>query len=149
MKSKLTKTIEQEIYSAVNADKLGIYGCFEVSFGKGYGDQYCDFATMSSDNIFRCYEIKISASDFRSKNKLSFIGDYNYFVLPAELYEAVKSEIPWNVGVYVYRNGHCYCEKKARKRLFTIGERIDLMHGFIRSLSRFTTKIVNEAADNG
>ena len=85
MKTELTKTIEQAIYSAVGADRLGVYGCYEVSFGKGYGDQYCDFVTMTSDNIFRCYEIKVTTSDFHSKCKLSFVGDFNYFVLPAEL----------------------------------------------------------------
>jgi hypothetical protein len=142
VKTELTKQIELAIFKAVRANLLGVYGCIEVSFGKGYGDQYCDFATMTSDNIFHCYEIKITASDFRSKCKLSFLGDYNYFVLPEELYIEVKEEIPWIVGVYIFRNGKCYCEKKARKRQVTIGERIDLMHGMIRSLSRLSTKDV-------
>jgi hypothetical protein len=145
MKTELTKDIERAIYSASGADKLGFYGCFEVSFGAGYGDQYCDFVTMASDNIFRCYEIKITASDFRSKSKLSFVGDYNYFVMPTELYEAVRTDIPWGIGVYLYKNGKCYSEKKARKRIVTIGQRVDLMYGMIRSLSRYTTKIVKGA----
>lgn len=142
MKTDLTKEIELAIYKEAKADGLGVYGCFEVSFGTGYGDQYCDFSTMSSDNIFRCYEIKISESDFRSKNKLSFLGDYNYFVLPKELYEKVKADIPFGIGVYLFANGKCSCVQKSRKQNITIGERINLMHGFIRSLSRLSTKEV-------
>jgi hypothetical protein len=142
MKTELTKDIEKAVYDAVGAHLLGVYGCYEVSFGAGYGDQYCDFVTMASDNVFRCYEIKITASDFRSKSKLSFAGDYNYFVMPAELYEAVRTEIPFGIGVYLYKKGKCKLEKKANKKNITIGQRVDLMHGMIRSLSRYTTKIV-------
>ena len=142
MKTDLTKEIELAIYKEVQADGLGVYGWFEVSFGSGSGDQYCDFSTMSSDNIFRCYEIKISENDFRSKNKLSFLGDYNYFVLPKELYEKVKTEIPFGIGVYTFFKGKCYCSQKARKQNITLGERINLIHWFIRSLSRLSTKEV-------
>ena len=147
LKTELTKQIEVAIFKAVRAHCLGVYGGFEVSFGKGYGDQYCDFVTMSSDNIFRCYEIKISTSDFRSKNKLSFLGDYNYFVLPDKLYDLVKEEIPHEVGVYVYKNGYCYHTKNAKKVNITIGERVNLMHGMIRSLSRLSTKILKGGAE--
>ena len=89
-KTQLTKEIEVALFKAVKADGLGVYGCLEVSFGSSYGDQYCDFVTMDADNVFRCYEIKISKSDFNGKAKLSFLGDYNYFVLTEELYKDVK-----------------------------------------------------------
>lgn len=48
-----------------------------------------------------CYEIKQSKQDFHSKNKLTFIGNKNYFVMPYSLYEQVKNEIPVEIGVYV------------------------------------------------
>ena len=139
-KTQLTKEIEVALFKAVKADGLGVYGCLEVSFGSGYGDQYCDFVTMDADNVFRCYEIKISKSDFNGKAKLSFLGDYNYFVLTEELYKDVKEGIPWWIGVYVFKDGRCHCEKKSSKQKITIGQRIDLMHGMIRSLSRLQTK---------
>jgi hypothetical protein len=53
------------------------------------------------DRKIYCYEIKQSVQDFHSKNALTFIGNYNYFVMPYELYIKVKDEIPSNIGVYV------------------------------------------------
>lgn len=50
---------------------------------------------------FYCYEIKSSVEDFHSKNGHNFIGDFNYYVMPLEVYEKVKDEIPYRVGVYV------------------------------------------------
>ena len=42
------------------------------------------------------YELKVSVNDFRSKAKKSFQGNYNYFVMPKEIYEKVKDEIADN-----------------------------------------------------
>lgn len=72
---------------------------------------------------FYCYEIKSSVEDFKSKNGHNFIGDYNYYVMPEEVYATVSREIPYNVGVYV-PNGKHYrgawynlkCVKKARRK---------------------------------
>ena len=50
---------------------------------------------------FYCYEVKSSAEDFHSKNGHNFLGDYNYYIMPEEVYEQVKKEIPHQVGVYV------------------------------------------------
>ncbi|MGN0585854.1 MAG: hypothetical protein ACI4JF_01095 [Oscillospiraceae bacterium] len=50
---------------------------------------------------FYCYEIKSSVEDFHSKNGHNFIGDYNYYIMPLEVYEKVKDEIPYRVGVLV------------------------------------------------
>lgn len=50
---------------------------------------------------FYCYEVKSSVDDFHSKNGHNFIGDYNYYVMPEEVYEQIKQEIPYRVGVYV------------------------------------------------
>lgn len=57
--------------------------------------------TYDTKGIFRCYEIKVSKSDFHSNAKLSFVGHYNYYVLTRKLYEEVKDEIPDWVGIYV------------------------------------------------
>lgn len=50
---------------------------------------------------FYCYEVKSSVADFRSKNGHNFLGDFNYYVMPEEVFESVKDEIPYSVGVYV------------------------------------------------
>ncbi len=50
---------------------------------------------------FYCYEVKSSVEDFHSKNGHNFLGDYNYYVMPEEVFERVKNEIPYYVGVFV------------------------------------------------
>lgn len=50
---------------------------------------------------FYCYEVKSSVEDFNSKNGHNFIGDFNYYVMPEDVYEKVKNKIPYKVGVYV------------------------------------------------
>ena len=50
---------------------------------------------------FYCYEVKSSVEDFYSKNGHNFLGDFNYYVMPEAVYEKVKAEIPYKVGVYV------------------------------------------------
>jgi len=149
LKTQLTRKLEKEIFYETAADRLGVYGAFEVSLGKGYGNEYVDFMTMTSSGEFRCYEIKVSKSDFHSKNKLSFYGDRNYFVMPQELYEAVKDEIPFQIGVYVYKNGKLQLVKKSSHKSIALWERYMLTHCMVRSLSRLTTKYVKEDDGNG
>ena len=50
---------------------------------------------------FYCYEIKSSVEDFHSKNGHNFIGDLNYYVMPEDVFAAVKEQIPYSVGVLV------------------------------------------------
>lgn len=72
---------------------------------------------------FYCYEVKSSVEDFHSKNGHNFIGDFNYYVMPEDVYEKVKDEIPYKVGVLVpekknYRGEWCdlkSVKKSARK----------------------------------
>ena len=40
-------------------------------------------------DLFRCYEIKVTMQDFRSKAKKSWYGNYNYLVISSKLYMAV------------------------------------------------------------
>lgn len=68
---------------------------------------------------FYCYEVKSSVEDFHSKNGHNFLGDYNYYVMPEEVFEKVRSEIPYGVGVFVpdginYR-GEWYDLKSVKK----------------------------------
>lgn len=55
---------------------------------------------------FYCYEVKSSVEDFHSGNGLNFLGDYNYIVMPEEVYETVKNEIPYYVGVLAPNGKH-------------------------------------------
>ena len=56
---------------------------------------------------FYCYEVKSSVEDFHSKNGHNFIGDYNYYVMPEDIYEKIKEEIPYGIGVYVPDGMNC------------------------------------------
>lgn len=93
--------------------------------------------TYDTKGIWRCYEIKVSVSDFKSKAKKTFCGHFNYYVMTKELYEKVKDEIPAHIGVYV----GTMSVKRAKKQELTIDEQI-LKNSLIRSLSRETEKTI-------
>lgn len=59
-----------------------------------------------------CYEIKSSVEDFRSINGHNFIGDYNYYVMPKEVFEAVKNLIPYRIGVLIPGSESCLTSAK-------------------------------------
>ena len=131
-KTELTQQLEKGIYQETK--KQGVFGCFEVTIG-WYGKERVDYITYDTKGIWRCYEIKVSKADFHSKAKKTFIGHYNYYVMPKELYDEVKDEIPNHIGVY--------CElglyKRAKKQELKVDEQI-LKDSMIRSLYRETEK---------
>ena len=50
---------------------------------------------------FYCYEIKSSVEDFNSKNGHNFIGEFNYYVMPEDVYEKVKKKnTTWRRCIY-------------------------------------------------
>lgn len=88
-----------------------IYWAKEVTFDYATGNavriDYMRFKPVNNTvsgiekGDFYCYEIKSSVGDFNSKNGHNFIGDYNYYVMPKEVFEAVKHLIPYAVGVLI------------------------------------------------
>lgn len=88
-----------------------IYMAREVSFDYATGHavrvDFMQFKPLNNSvsgiekGDFYCYEVKSSIEDFHSKNGHNFIGDYNYYVMPEDVYEKVKNEIPFGVGVFV------------------------------------------------
>lgn len=97
---------------------------------------------------FYCYEVKSSIEDFRSKNGHNFIGDYNYYVMQEDVFEAVKSLIPYNVGVLVPgKYGLQVVKKPHRKdRDRSVSEMLMMMW---RSSRREVVKARKEAALKG
>lgn len=110
--------------------------CFEVTIG-WYGKERVDCLSYDTNGIWRCYEIKVSKSDFHSKAKKTFCGHYNYYVLTSNLYNEVKDEIPDHIGVYVGGD----LVKKAKKQELSVDEQI-LKDSMIRSLYRESEKIL-------
>ncbi len=133
-KTALTIKLERDIWHATH--KQGVFCCFEMTVG-WFGKERVDYITYDTNGIWRCYEIKVSKSDFYSQAHNTFVGHYNYYVMPKELYEQVKDEIPVHIGIYV--NGSCY--KKAKRHNLGVDEQI-LKDSMIRSLFREAEKII-------
>lgn len=133
-RAEITKTLSLAIQKHINPhNDPRIYWAREVTFD--YSTSHAvrvDFIQFKPVNNtvsgiekgdFYCYEVKSSIEDFHSKNGHNFIGDYNYYVMPEDVFEKVKNEIPWNVGVFVLDGLHFRSEwydlksvKKARRK---------------------------------
>lgn len=168
MKSKTTKDLEQ--FALNTFKKLGTFLCFEVGINikqSAYPLWYeralkknikskltevpkkvqreiteiVDLLTWEkSKNIWRCYEIKSSIQDFNSGHHITFVGHFNYYIMPKELYKKVKDIIPDYVGVYVPQ-GRCLISiKKAKKQKLAVSEDL-LQYSLMKSLYRDVEKI--------
>ncbi|MCR0315610.1 hypothetical protein MKA27_19440 [[Clostridium] innocuum] len=132
------KTLDAKDLIYMNFIKQGIFGCFEVTIGWN-GKERVDFMTYDTKGIWRCYEIKVSKADFCSNCHKTFIGHYNYYVMPVELYKSIAGLIEDDIGVYLLYNDSLSLCKRARKRKLGCDETI-LLNSMIRSLSRDALK---------
>ena len=112
MKTSLTIEMEEALYYYCREN--GDIVVEEVVMPEDQGIVDTLACRLLEDNQFewRCYELKVSKADFRSKAKLSFVGNYNYFVLPEALYHKVKEEIPSHVGAMIY---HAYLDTSEQR----------------------------------
>lgn len=142
MKTQLTKKLQDCLFKYT--DKQGQFGCFEVTIG-WFGKERVDYLTYDTNDIWKCFEIKISESDFNSKCSNTFIGNYNYYVMTFELYQKVKDKIPEHVGVLVNNFNTLESVKQAKKQELKIDSKV-LFQSMIRSMQRDNAryyKIVN------
>lgn len=109
---EITKMLSTSIKKHINPkNDTRIYWASEVSFdyatSKGIRIDFMKYKPVNNTvsgiekGDFYCYEVKSSIEDFHSNNGHNFIGDFNYYVMPKDVYENVKNEIPYKVGVYV------------------------------------------------
>jgi hypothetical protein len=132
-KSKLTLDIESALDRHLSSQST--FGCPEVTIG-WFGKERVDYMAINAGKgIVRCYEIKVSKSDFRSPAAHTFVGHYNYYVLPWELYKEIKKEIPEGIGVYIYKDIGIGLERKAKRQEPKCSVE-ELKSYFIRSLRR-------------
>ena len=134
-----TKEIENIAYNYLW--KKGKYLIFEVAIPKAIQNKYhrerLDLCEYDSDGTFRGYEIKRNLQDFHSGCAWSWICNYNYFIMPNDLYYKVKDEIPDGIGVWVVREGSKYMEcVKRPKRRELLCSKEDMMIMMIQGLSR-------------
>lgn len=88
-----------------------IYWAKEITFDNGTSNKcrvdFMKFLPVNNSvsgiekGDFYCYEVKSSVDDFHSKNGHNFIGDFNYYVMTEDVFEKIKNEIPYYVGVFV------------------------------------------------
>lgn len=111
-RADITADLSKRIEKYINPyNDTRIYWSREVTFDYGTSHQVrVDYMKFKPKNNtvsgiekgdFYCYEIKSCVADFNSKNGHNFIGDFNYYVMPKELYEQVNQRIPYNVGVLI------------------------------------------------
>lgn len=144
MKRKETLEIEEALMRESKYERK--YGCEEITIGfqnNGHGDEIVDFMTMDSKGILRCYEIKITLEDLKSKAKKSWYGHYNYLVVSSELYAQVekwKEFIPEYVGIivaypYSTHDGR-FLENKRKCKKLAVSPEIEnmLKESIIRSM---------------
>ena len=138
-KTKITVGIETALNNMCRSKRL--YGCEEVTIGfpnNGHGNEIVDFMTMDSKGILRCYEIKVSLSDLKSKAKKSWFGNYNYLVITDNLFHKVYDwsiYIPDHIGVMVYSGNEICCKRRPIKKELSSLDQLMIKEGLIRSLT--------------
>ena len=155
---EITKELSLALERYINPkNDTRIYMAKEVTFDYATGHairvDYMRFKPVNNTvsgiekGDFYCYEIKSSVEDFHSGHGLNFIGDYNYLVMPEEVYAAVSKEIPYFVGVIVptestwrnnWRELTVIKKAKRRSREKALSEMLLLM---FRSAARDTKKL--------
>ena len=142
--SKRNETLQIENALAEECRQKRLYGCEEVTIGfphQGKGNEIVDFISMDSKGIIRCYEIKVSVADLKSKAKKSFYGHYNYLVVSSELLEKVSDwgeYIADGVGLMVCQTSgdHYYLQSLSKaKRMDVSADVLDMLkESMIRSM---------------
>lgn len=126
MRKEKTKMLSEMVEKMINPTKDNrIYWAKEVTFDYSTNHairvDYMKFKPVNNTvsgiekGDFYCYEVKSSVEDFRSKNGHNFIGDYNYYVMPHDVFLAIKDEIPYRVGVYCPCGSELKSVKKAHR----------------------------------
>ena len=146
MKTPETTKLEKALMKSTEIRRT--FGVPEVTIG-WYGKQRVDFMETNTRAIIRCYEIKVTKSDFHSNHGHNFVGNYNYYVMPKSLWEQVKDEVPAHVGVLVGEGLESV--KKATKQNLKQADILKMVLYLCRSMSRevkknFDSKSVNELA---
>ncbi len=151
-RGEITKRLSELTEKLINPHRNSrIYCAREVTFDYATGHairvDYMNFRPVNNTvggiekGDFYCYEIKSSVEDFRSKNGHNFIGDYNYYIMPYDVYTKVSGAIPYKVGVYC-PNGRELRSVKRAKRADRERPICEMLLMMFRSASRDNTRRV-------
>lgn len=113
-RKEITDTLSAAIEKKINPyNDPRIYWAKEVTF---------DYSTNHAVRVDYMKFVPVNNSvsgiekgDFYSGHGLNFLGDYNYIVMPEDVYQEVSKEIPYYVGVYTSSGGELECTKKAKR----------------------------------
>lgn len=136
--AKTEETLQLEDALRTRSRKKREYGCEEVTIGFAWenkGNEIVDYMSMDAHETFRCYEIKITASDLKSDNALSWYGDYNYLVISEDLWMRdidFDNYIPPYAGILVSEN--LQTMRNAKKKTVSDTDRAMLKDSLLRSL---------------
>lgn len=139
-KTKLTLDIEKSLLMDC---KMGRFNCPEVKIGnEGIVDvlRY-EKGSSTKPEKWICFEIKVSLADFNSKQKKTFVGNYNYYAMTAELYSKVADKIPDGIGVYTFPYPECV--KKAKYRETTVDTSL-LFYSMMKSMKRINQEYLKK-----
>ncbi len=162
-RKEITKNLTETLKVFLNPhNDTRIYTASEVTFDYAMAHPIrVDYMMFKPENNtaggiekgnFYCYEIKSCKEDFQSGHGLNFIGDYNYLVMPLEVYEECKSLIPYKVGVYVPNDNIFYplrCVKKAKNKTRTRTTTEMLLMMFRSANRELIKKELKEGENNG
>ena len=66
--------------------------------------------------LLTCFEIKVTKSDFKSKNGHNFVGNMNFYVVPEEIFKEVESLVPPDIGILVYLHKGKYIGLRTKRK---------------------------------
>lgn len=137
---KSDKTFEMEEIIALATSRPNRIGCAEVALDdEGVVDYIC--MDLGGEQVVRCYELKITKSDFLSDAKKTFIGEFNYYVIPAELWMDVKNYVEPGIGVWLISpSGKPFVKKKATRMRCKMSKK-RLVVKIMRALNREYLKV--------
>ena len=135
MKTQLTLDLEKTLYAYWQEQGATVVEEVTMPDDRGIVDTLVRQKQQDA-TIWRCFELKVTKADFHSSAKLSFIGHYNYFVLPQRLYS--KAAIAAS-AVPVVTPGTLTIAKPARRQELQVPE-ATLTDHFIASLNREVVK---------
>lgn len=144
MKTLETKEVERNLWKFTH-QKLGVYGCFEVTMGLSMmrdHKEIVDYVTYNTKGEVTCYEIKTSYSDFKSRARKSFWGNKNYLVVNDDTYNEIfkHGDLTGGIGLYLYSGNSFTCIHGSSNHQLTVGERVTIIESMVRSMDREMNK---------
>lgn len=126
-RKETTKFLSELVEKLINpTEDSRIYWAREVTFDYATSHRarvdYMKFEPVNNSvsgiekGDFYCYEVKSSVEDFHSPNGHNFLGDFNYYVMPQQVYDTVRTEIPYGIGVYCPTGTELHSVRNARRR---------------------------------